>query len=105
MVIEITKQNYETEVVKSDVPVLLDYWATWCGPCSMQSPIVDAVAEEYADKIKVGKVNVDDEGELASEAAIVSIPTLIILKNGKVLEKMVGVQSKDELEENIEKYI
>ena len=101
MVIEITKQNYETEVVKSDVPVLLDYWATWCGPCSMQSPIVDAVAEEYADKIKVGKVNVDDEGELASEAAIVSIPTLIILKNGKVLEKMVGVQSKDELEENI----
>ena len=105
MVIEITKQNYETEVVKSDVPVLLDYWATWCGPCSIQSPIVDAVAEEYAGKIKVGKVNVDDEGELASEAAIVSIPTLIILKNGKVLEKMVGVQSKDELEENIEKYI
>lgn len=105
MVIEITKQNYETEVVKSDVPVLLDYWATWCGPCSMQSPIVDAVAEEYSGKIKVGKVNVDDEGELASEAAIVSIPTLIILKNGKVLEKMVGVQSKDELEENIEKYI
>ena len=105
MVIEITKQNYETEVVKSDVPVLLDYWATWCGPCSMQSPIVDAVAEEYAGKIKVGKVNVDEESALASSYAVVSIPTVMLFKNGKIEERIVGASSKDEYEEIIEKHI
>jgi len=105
MVYTITKQNYDVEVLKSDLPVLLDYWATWCAPCQMTSPIVDAIAEEYEGKIKVGKINIDEEGELASDAAIVSIPTLMILKNGKVMERLVGMQSKDELEEAIEKYI
>lgn len=105
MVITVTKQNYNTEVVNSDLPVLLDYWATWCAPCQMTSPIVDAIAEEYEGKIKVGKINIDEEGELASEAAVVSIPTLLIVKNGKVVERTVGAKSMDELEDMIEKYI
>lgn len=105
MVITVTKQNYNTEIVNSDLPVLLDYWAPWCAPCQMTSPIVDAIAEEYEGKIKVGKINIDEQGELASEAAVVSIPTLLIVKNGKVVERTVGAKSMDELEDMIEKYI
>lgn len=105
MVYEITKQNYATEVVNSNLPVLLDYWASWCAPCKMTAPIIDAIAEEYAGKIKVGKICIETEGELASDAAIVSIPTLIVVKNGKPVEKMVGLQSPDEIAEVLEKYI
>lgn len=86
-VVTITKENFENEVLKSDKPVLLDFWATWCGPCRMVSPIVDEIANER-DDIKVGKINVDEQGELSMQFRIVSIPTLIVMKNGEVANKL-----------------
>ena len=92
----LTKENFEGEVIKSEVPYLVDFWASWCGPCKMVSPIIDELAEEYEGRVNVGKINVDEQGELASEYAIVSIPTIMIFKNGKVVEKVVGARSKDD---------
>lgn len=94
--VELTKENFDGEVIKSELPYLVDFWASWCGPCRMVSPIIDEISEEYAGKINVGKVNVDEQGALASEFAIVSIPTIMIFKNGKVVEKIVGARSKDD---------
>lgn len=96
-VITITSKNFEEEVSKSDVPVLLDFWANWCGPCKMVSPIVDKVAEEVGGKAKVGKVNVDEEQELARSFNIMSIPTLMVINNGKLVKQSVGVMSKEEI--------
>ena len=95
-VITITKENYESEVVQSDKPVLLDFWATWCGPCRMVSPIVDEIAEER-DDIKVGKINVDEQPELAGEYRIMSIPTLMVFRGGQAAAVKVGVTPKEEL--------
>ena len=95
-VVTITKENFENEVLKSDKPVLLDFWATWCGPCRMVSPIVDEIANER-DDIKVGKINVDEQGELSMQFRIVSIPTLIVMKNGEVVNKAVGAMPKEEI--------
>lgn len=95
-VVTITKENFENEVLKSDKPVLLDFWATWCGPCRMVSPIVDEIANER-DDIKVGKINVDEQGELSMQFRIVSIPTLIVIKNGEVVNKAVGAMPKEEI--------
>ena len=95
-VVTITKENFENEVLKSDKPVLLDFWATWCGPCRMVSPIVDEIANER-DDIKVGKINVDEQGELSMQFRIVSIPTLIVMKNGEVANKVVGAMPKEEI--------
>ncbi len=92
-VIEITKENFEAEVLKSDRTVLLDFWAAWCGPCRMLSPVVDEIGEENT-QIKVGKVNVDEQLELASHFGIMSIPTLMVFKNGKPVKTSVGVQPK-----------
>ena len=93
-VVTITKENFENEVLKSDKPVLLDFWATWCGPCRMVSPIVDEIANER-DDIKVGKINVDEQGELSMQFRIVSIPT--VMKNGEVANKAVGAMPKEEI--------
>lgn len=94
--IPITKNNFQEEVLNSEKPVLLDFWAPWCGPCRMVSPIVDEVAAERSD-IKVGKVNVDEEPELASRFRIVSIPTLVVLKNGKIVNQAVGARPKSSI--------
>ncbi len=96
-VITITSKNFEEEVSKSELPVLLDFWATWCGPCKMVSPIVDEVANEVEGKAKVGKINVDEEQELASAFQIMSIPTLVVIQNGKLVKQAVGVRSKAEI--------
>ena len=92
-VLTITKDNFENEVLKSDVPVLVDFWASWCGPCRMMSPIVDQIAEEVTD-CKVGKINVDEEGELAQQFGIMSIPALFVIKEGKVANQAVGAMPK-----------
>ncbi len=95
-VIEITKDNFAEEVLKSDKPVLLDFWASWCGPCRMVSPIVDEIGDERSD-IKVGKVNVDNEQELAMEFAVMSIPSLFVIKNGEVTNQAVGALTKEQI--------
>ncbi len=92
-VIEITKENFETEVLRSAQPVLLDFWAAWCGPCRMLSPIVDEVAEERSD-VKVGKVNVDEQPELAERFGVMSIPTLLVFEQGKLVRQAVGARPK-----------
>lgn len=105
MVKELTKATFEQEVMNSSTPVLVDFWASWCGPCRMVSPIIDSLAEEYDGKLKVCKVNVDAEGELASEFAVVSIPTVLLIKNGKVAERSVGAKSHDDFCDMIDRYI
>ena len=92
--IVITKDNFEAEVLKSEIPVILDFWATWCGPCRMIAPTLAEIAEENQGKIKVGKVNVDEQMELAVQFGIVSIPTLIVFKNGQKVNQAVGVMPK-----------
>ena len=97
MEVKITKDNFESEVMKSEIPVLLDFFATWCGPCKMIAPILSEIAEENADKIKVCKVDVDEEGELASAFGVQSIPTIVAIKDGKVLNFAVGYRKKEDL--------
>ena len=100
---QFTDQNFEQEVLKSEKPVLVDFWAAWCGPCQMMGPIIDKLAEEMKDKVKIGKLNVDENRETASDYSVMSIPTLIIFKGGKVVKQLVGVQAKESLKEELEK--
>ena len=94
-VVTLTKDNFEQDVLGAKVPVLIDFWATWCGPCQMQSPIVDEIAAEFGDKVKVCKVNVDEQPSLALNHQITSIPTLVFMKYGLFQQKMIGLQNKD----------
>jgi len=94
MVKVITNENFKTEVMESDKPVLIDFWASWCGPCRMLSPVIDKIAEERAD-IKVCKVNVDEQGELAQRFGVMSIPTVVAMKDGKIVNQSVGVRPKE----------
>lgn len=93
----ITKDNFEEEVLKSDKPILVDFWASWCGPCQMLAPVISEIAEECADKIKVGKVNVEEEKDLAKQFKIVSIPTLMVFENGKAIKTLYGYMPKEEI--------
>ena len=93
-VIKITKENFDTEIKQSTVPVLLDFWAPWCGPCRMVGPVIDEIAEENSG-IKVGKINVDEENELAGAFGVMSIPTLVVVKNGQIVQRSVGAKPKD----------
>lgn len=95
--VKITRENFEDEVLKSDKPVLLDFWAEWCGPCRMVGPVVEEISNEVAGTAKVGKINVDEEMELAQAFNVMSIPTLVVVKDGKVANSTVGFQSKEAL--------
>ncbi|MCJ7509009.1 MAG: thioredoxin [candidate division Zixibacteria bacterium] len=103
--IELTDDNFEVEVVKSDKPVLVDFWATWCGPCRMVSPIVEEIGKEYEGKLKVGKLNVDDHSRTASQYGIMSIPSLLFFKAGQVVDQVVGAVPKQTLTDKIDKVL
>lgn len=99
--VNLTSENFEEEVLKSEKPVLVDFWATWCGPCKMLAPVISEIAEEYEGKVKVGKVNIDNEKELAVRYQISSIPTLMLFKNGEVMNMSVGFRPKSDIEKMI----
>lgn len=105
MKVDVDTHNFESEVIKSELPVLVDFWAPWCGPCKILSPLIDEIAQENNGKIKVAKLNVDNSPDIASQYTIMSIPTLLIFKNGEVMEKKVGAISKNELNKFIQPYI
>lgn len=97
-IIDLTKENFQAEITKADKPVLVDFWAVWCGPCQMMAPILHELEAEMPD-VQIGKVNVDEQMDLARQFRVVSIPTLIIFKNGQEVQRMVGVTSKEELKD------
>ena len=105
LVNEFTDANFENDVTNSDIPVLVDFWATWCGPCKAIAPIIEEIAEDYKGKVKVGKVDVDQNQNSAMKFGVRSIPTLLILKNGEVVNQIVGSVPKSEISENLDTII
>lgn len=99
--ITLTSSNFQDEAIDSELPVLIDFWATWCGPCRMVSPIVEELSDELAGVVKVGKVNVDEEGELASQYGVMSIPTILLIKDGKVAGTSVGARPKEDIKQQL----
>ena len=104
-ILHVTPDNWQSDVLESDIPVLVDFWAEWCGPCRAVGPIIDELANELAGKFKMAKVNVDENQQLAAEFGIRSIPTLLIVKDGVVQEQMVGAMNKDALQQKLDAYI
>jgi len=100
-----TAENWENEVLKSSKPVLVDFWAAWCSPCRMVAPIIDELADEYHDKITIGKLNVDEHGEIAGKYGVMSIPTIAVFKNGQIVDKVIGFRGKPDLVKLIENNI
>ncbi|MCP4650615.1 MAG: thioredoxin [PVC group bacterium] len=105
MAIELTKDNFDQEVMNSDMPVLVDFWAEWCGPCRMIAPVIEEVSKEYEGKIKIGKVNIDQNAEVASRFGVMSIPTMIIFNKGETVDQTVGALPKEKMISFIEPYI
>ncbi|MDY6933479.1 MAG: thioredoxin [Spirochaetota bacterium] len=105
MVIEITDQNFEKEVLKTDLPVLVDFWASWCGPCKRVSPVVDKLSESYNDKVKFCKVNIEEARDTASKYGIMSIPTLMFFKNGENVDGIVGAVPEEIIKSKIERLL
>jgi thioredoxin 1 len=103
LIVTLTQENFEKEALQSTTPVLVDFWAEWCGPCKMIAPVLDELATEYQGKVKIGKVNVDDYQNLAAQYGIRSIPTLLVLKNGQVAEQMIGAKSKRDLKASLDR--
>lgn len=99
--INLTSENFEKEVLETDKPVLVDFWANWCGPCKMLSPVISEIAEENIENLKVGKVNIDEQRELAAKYQITSIPTVMVFRNGNIINSLIGFHSKSELEKLI----
>jgi thioredoxin 1 len=102
-IVTATESNFNDEVLRSQTPVLVDFWAEWCGPCKMIGPVLDELAGEYGGKIKIAKVNIDDNQNLAAQFRVTAIPTLLIFKNGQVMEQMVGAKSKRDLKASLDK--
>ena len=100
-IVTLTQQNFDAEVLKASAPVLVDFWAEWCGPCKMIAPVLDELAEEYAGKVKIGKVNIDQQQELAAQYGVRAIPTLLLFHQGQVADQMVGLRSKRDLKASI----
>jgi thioredoxin 1 len=103
LIVTLTQDNFDQETLKSTAPVLVDFWAEWCGPCKQIAPVLDELAQEFQGKVKIGKVNVDDHQGLAAQYQIRSIPTLLIFKNGTVSEQMIGAKSKRDLKASLER--
>ena len=101
----LTSENFEDEVLKCEGKILVDFWATWCGPCRMLAPVIDELAQEFDGKLTVGKINVDEQGALAAQYGIMSIPSVFLFQNGQVIERLVGVRPKAELTELIQKVL
>lgn len=104
-IVTLTEANFSEEVIQSVTPVLVDFWAEWCGPCKMIAPILDEIASEYDGKVKIGKVNIDDQQSLATQHGIRAIPTLLLFKDGEVAEQIVGLRSKRDLKANLDKVV
>ena len=105
LIVTLTQENFENEALKSSQPVLVDFWAEWCGPCKMIAPVLDELAGEYQGKAKIGKVNIEEHQALAAQFGVRAIPTLLIIKNGQVAEQMVGAKSKRDLKASLDKAI
>ena len=103
--LEVTDENFDAEIVNSDVPAMVDFWAPWCGPCKMVAPILNELAEEHQGRLKIGKVNVEESPRTASQYGIMSIPTLIFFKGGEVYHTIVGAQPKNHIEEELKKLL